>query len=633
MALTATVFHVDLTRGTIETRSVPEEIYRKHPGGSALAAYLLLQQIPRGADPLGPDNVLVMAVSPLTGLAISGQSRMTACARSPLTGAVGDSQCGGFFPAEMRAAGADAIVFTGRAPEPVYLWLHDGRAELRPARHLWGKVTGEVDRLLKEEVGDPKAEVAQIGPAGENLVRFAAIMNMANRANGRTGMGAVMGSKLLKAVVVRGTRPPKPARPEEFRGLVKRLKELQEANPGIAWFGEYGTAGVLAVQDRFGGQPTRNYSEGTFERAKEIDGSTLAKTILKERDTCYACVIKCKRVVEVHEPGLEVDPVYGGPEYETLTFFGSMCGVGDLKLLARASADANRYGMDTISCGATIAWAMEARARGLLDDQGLGLAFGDGQAVLRAIEAIALRRGVGDLLAEGSLRAARRLGPAAVDLTVTVKGQELPAHMPQHKRSLGLIYAVNAFGADHQSSEHDSMLRTKPGSLHRRRLAELGQFGDLDLRDLSDDKVRFAYTTQCFYSALDTLGLCQFVWGPSWQLYGPSETVELVRSATGWDVTLDELMKAGERRLHLLRGFNAREGIGKDADVLPKKLFQPLGGQGPTAGVALTTEEFERARAAYYRLAGCDPDTGYPTRGRLAELGLDWLAEQIPAAR
>ncbi|MBI2017356.1 MAG: aldehyde ferredoxin oxidoreductase C-terminal domain-containing protein, partial [Candidatus Rokubacteria bacterium] len=346
-----------------------------------------------------------------------------------------------------------------------------------------------------------------------------------------------------------------------------------------------------------------------------------------------ACVVKCKRVVEVREPGLEVDPVYGGPEYETLTFFGSMCGVGDLKLLARASADANMYGMDTISAGGTIAWAMEAKARGLLADQGLGLAFGDGRSVLRAIEAIALRRGVGDLLAEGSLRAAKILGPAAVDLTLTVKGQELPAHMPQHKRSLGLIYAVNAFGADHQSSEHDSMLRTKPGSLHRRRLAELGEFGDLDLRDLSDAKVGFAYTTQCFYSALDSLGLCQFVWGPSWQLYGPAETVELVRAGTGWDATMQELLAVGERRIHLMRAFNAREGIGKDQDVLPKKLFQPLGGKGPTAGVALTAEEFEHARATYYRLAGCDPATGYPTRARLAALGLDWVAEKIPSTR
>jgi aldehyde:ferredoxin oxidoreductase len=632
LALTATVYHVDLTRGTVETRTLPEDVYRKYPGGSALAAYLLLQTIPRGADPLGPDNVLVMAVSPLTGLAISGQSRMTACARSPLTGAIGDSQCGGFFPAEMRSAGADAIVFTGRAAEPVYLWLHDGQAVLRPAKHLWGKVTGEVDRLLKDEVGDAKAEIAQIGPAGENLVRFAAIMNMANRANGRTGMGAVMGAKRLKAVVVRGTKPPRPAQPEQFRGLLKRLKDLQEANPGITWFGEYGTAGVLAIQDKMGGQPTLNYSEGTIENARAIDGSTMVKTILKERDTCYACVVKCKRVVEVRDPDVDVDPVYGGPEYETLTFFGTMCGVTDLKLLAKASADANMYGMDTISAGSTIAWAMEARAKGLLDDQGLGLAFGDGRSVLRAVEAIALRRGVGDLLAEGSLRAAQRLGAAAVDLTVTVKGQELPAHMPQHKRSLGLIYAVNAFGADHQSSEHDSMLRTKPGSLHRRRLGELGDFGDLDLRDLSDAKVRFAYTTQCFYSALDTLGLCQFVWGSSWQLYGPSETVEFVRYATGWDATLEEVLKAGERRLHLMRAFNAREGIGKDADVLPRKLFQPLGGKGPTAGVALTTDEFERARESYYRLAGFDTATGYPSRAKLAELGLDWVADSVPAS-
>ncbi|MGH7341500.1 MAG: aldehyde ferredoxin oxidoreductase C-terminal domain-containing protein, partial [Candidatus Rokuibacteriota bacterium] len=357
---------------------------------------------------------------------------------------------------------------------------------------------------------------------------------------------------------------------------------------------------------------------------------TMVKTILKERDTCYACVVKCKRVVEVHEPGLDVDPVYGGPEYETLTFFGTMCGVGDLKLLAKASADANMYGMDTISCGATIAWAMEAKAKGLLDDRGLDLAFGDGASVLRAIEAIALRRGVGDLLAEGSLRAAQTLGPDAVDLTVTVKGQELPAHMPQHKRSLGLIYAINPFGADHQSSEHDSMLRTKPESLHRRRLSTVGEFGTLDLRDLSDDKVRFAWRTQCFYSALDTLGLCQFVWGPSWQLYGPAETVELVRSGTGWDASLEELFTVGERRINLLRAFNAREGIGREADVLPKKLFQPLGGKGPTAGVALTTEEFERARETYYQLAGCEPTTGYPTAAKLDELGLDWLLPQVP---
>jgi aldehyde:ferredoxin oxidoreductase len=205
--------------------------------------------------------------------------------------------------------------------------------------------------------------------------------------------------------------------------------------------------------------------------------------------------------------------------------------------------------------------------------------------------------------------------------------------MPQHKRSLGLIYAVNPFGADHESSEHDSALRAKPGTLHRRRLTEIGITDELPLADLSDAKVRFAYVTQCFYSVLDTLGLCQFVWGPSWQLYGPSETVELVRAATGWDMTMDELVEVGARRIHLLRAFNAREGIGRDADVLPKKLFQPLGGTGPTAGVAVTAEEMERARESYYRLAGCDPATGYPTREKLGTLGLGWLADAIPAGR
>ncbi len=631
MGVTGTIFCVDLTDGRIWTDSLPEETYRKYPGGSALAAYLLLQHIPRGADPLGPENVLVMAVSPVTGLPISGQSRVAMAARSPLTGAIGDSQGGGFFPAEMRRAGADAIVVLGRAPHPVYLWLKDGQAELRPAGHLWGRVTAEVDRLLKREVGDPRAEVAQIGPAGEKLVRFAAVMNMANRANGRTGMGAVMGSKNLKAVVVRGTQTPRPARPERFRELVGRLKALQEANPVMQWFGQYGTAGGLVGQNQRGGQPVRNYREGFFTQAGEIGGERLHDTLLKRRETCHACVIRCKREVEINDPELRVDPAYGGPEYETLSMFGPMCGVSDLRLLCKASETCNKYGLDTMSCGATIAWAIEAKEKGLLDDGGLGLAYGDGHSVVRAIEAIALRQGVGALLAEGSLRAARALGPEAADLTVTVKGQELPAHMPHNKRSLGLIYAVNPFGADHQSSEHDPMLRTRPGMIHRKRLGELGIFDNLATTDLSEGKVRFAYWTQLFYSLMDTLGLCQFVWGASWQLYGPSETVELVQCATGWDTSLWELMKAGERRLNLMRAFNAREGIGREADALPKRIFEPLQGGGPTAGHTIDAAEMERAKEFYYRLAGWDPLTGYPTRAKLAELDLGWLADQCSA--
>lgn len=621
----AAIYVVDLGAGTVKKESLPEATYRKYPGGSLLATYLLWKYCPRGADPLGPDNVLVMATSPLAGLPISGQSRMTAVARSPLTGGIGDSQCGGFFPAEMKAAGADAIVFLGRAPEPVYLWLKDGNAELRPAAHLWGKVTGDVDDALKAELGDARVQVAQVGPAGENLVRFAAIMNMANRANGRNGLGAVMGAKNLKAVAVRGTSMPRPARPEAFRELARRFKELEEAT-GIAAFGKYGTAGVLASQNYKGGLPTNNYNGGSFSGADKISGETLYNEILQGRDTCFGCGIRCKRVVAIDG---QVDPRYGGPEYETLATFGSYCGVSDLTAIARCNELCNKNGMDTISCGATIAWALEAGSKGLLSaPDGLPLAFGAAETVVRLTEMIARREGpLGQLLAEGSARAAASLGEDAVDLTVTVKGQEAPAHMPHVKRSLGLIYAVNPFGADHQSSEHDSALRAKAGTIFRDRLEQLGISDVLDTKDLGARKVRFAYLTQVFYSALDTYNLCQFVFGPSWQLYGPAELVELIHAATGWDVSLWEVMQAGERRLNLLRAFNAREGMGRADDKLPRKFFRALTGGGPTDGAALSADELTRALDLYYEMAGWDRATGNPTAGKLAQLELDWVTQ------
>ena len=286
----------------------------------------------------------------------------------------------------------------------------------------------------------------------------------------------------------------------------------------------------------------------------------------------------------------------------------------------------NKYGMDTISCGATIAWALEAGEKGLIfEDDGLTLQFGNAETMLKLTEAIALRQGkLGNLLAEGSARAAATLGTLAEELTITVKGLEAPAHMPQHKRSMGLIYAVNPFGADHQSSEHDTALRAKAGTIFRNRLEELGIHDVLALTDLSEAKVRFTYLTQLLYSALDTYNLCQFVFGASWQLYGPSEMVELIRAATGWEVTLEEVLKVGERRLNLMRAFNAREGLGREHDTLPKKFFKPLMG-GPTDGVALTQAEMEHAARQYYEMAGWDVESGAPSQEKLAELGIDWV--------
>lgn len=626
-ALRARILDVDLTTGLVAEMTVPEDVYRQYPGGSALAVYLLLREMKPGVDPLSPENVLVFAVSPFTALPVAGVSRVVVAAKSPLTGMVGDSQAGGYFPAFLKAAGWDAIIFRGRSPEPVYLSITAGGPGLRPAGHLWGRVTGEVEPLIRAELGDPRAEVAQVGPAGEKLVRYAAIVNRCTRASGRTGMGAVMGSKNLKAVAVSADPPTKPVHRERFKRLAARAR-LAVTDPVQVRFGKFGTSGSIAPQNKRGGLATRNYTSGIFEGADKIKGSTMYETILKSRETCFACPLRCKRVVEVHEP-YQVDPTYGGPEYETCATFGSYCGIDDLAAIAKANEICNKYGMDTISCGATIAFAMECYERGLIDTsttEGIQLNFGNAAAMVSLVEMIAARKGFGDLLAEGSARAAQVIGKEADELVMAVKGLELPAHMPQVKRSLAVIYAVNPFGADHQSSEHDTALTYPEESEARRRLAKLGITKSLDQVDLSPEKVRFAYYTQVFTSLCDTLCLCQFVWGLSWQMYGPDDMIDLVEAGTGWPTSLWELMKVGERRLNLLRLFNMREGFDRKVDTLPPRVFKALP-DGPSRGLRVEEEDFRRAVELYYGMAGWDPATGNPRREKLLELGLAWVLE------
>ncbi|MBI3963121.1 MAG: aldehyde ferredoxin oxidoreductase family protein [Deinococcus sp.] len=619
------ILRVDLAKGKISVDQPDEKFYRTYFGGSAVGLYYLLKYTKPGVDPLGPDNVLTFALSPVTGAPVSGQSRATVVAKSPLTGGVGDSQAGGFWPAELKFAGFDAIVVQGKAAKPVYLWVHEGQAELRDAGHLWGKVTGDAEAEIKRELGDDKIEVAQIGPAGEKLVRFAAIINMSNRAHGRTGLGAVMGSKNLKAIAVRGTQRPPFAHPKLVGELSKRWAQNIPNVPSIDNLGKYGTAGVVSFQQMTGGLPTANYSSGFFAGYEKITGETMYDTILKERDTCYACAVRCKRVVE--EEQRKVHPHYGGPEYETVATFGSYCSVDDLSAVAKANELCNMYGVDTISAGATVAFAMDCYQHGIITKKQTGgaeLKFGNADAMLQILEMTLKRQGLGDTLAEGSARAAAKLGKGAPDLVVTVKGQELPAHMPQVKRSLGLIYAVNPFGADHESSDHDTGYTEKSDRLGLAKLAELGLTSPRPAHVLDQEKVRFAYRTQLAHSTLDTMDLCSFVYGPSWQLAGPNDMVELARAVTGWDITLDELMQLGERRLNMLRAFNAREGIGREADTLPKKLFKPLKG-GKTDGVVLSKEELEQALDSYFTMAGWNPKTGKPTASKLKELGLDWV--------
>jgi aldehyde:ferredoxin oxidoreductase len=626
------ILHVDLTTGDMTIEEPPETFYRKYMGGSAMAMYYILREVPAGIDPLAPENVLTFFTSVVTGASISGQSRINVNAKSPMSLGIGDSQAGGFFPAEFKFAGYDGVIFRGKSPKPVYLSIIDGEAKLHDAPHLMGKVTGEVDELVRQELGDPKVEIAQIGPAAEIGVRFSGIVNMSNRVNGRTGMGLVMASKNLKAVVVRGKNKPAVANPGALAALNKMGPKLMPENPDMDGLGKLGTASVVMFNNSIGTLPTRNYTEGAFELADPISGEVMAETILKKRDTCYACVVRCKRVVEITEGKYTADPYYGGAEYETIATFGSYCGIGDLAVVSQAHQVCDMYGVDTISCGATIAFAMECFEKGIIgleDTGGIELRFGNSDAMLEVLQQVVTKTGaLGPILAEGSARAAKVWGPAAEECLITCKNEEAPAHMPQAKRSLALIYAVNNFGADHQSSEHDPYYEEGIGGFNLDRLMEIDLKEPPPFRSLGPEKVRFAAYTQIFYSMMDSLELCQFVYGPTWTLYGPKETVDMIQAVTGWKVSMFELMKVGERRINMMRAFNVREGFGRKDDQLPVKFFKPLAGEGPTAGVALDRVEFNNALDLYYQMMGWT-ENGIPAAEKYAELGIEWVNQYL----
>ena len=618
------ILHINLTTEELEVEEPDETFYRKYLGGSGMGAYYLLRHTPPGADPLGPENTLSLMVGPITGAPISGQSRVAATAKSPLGGLADESTAGGFWPAELKFAGFDGLVIRGQAERPLYLWVHDGEAELRDAAHLWGKHTADVEDVLRSELEDRRIQILQCGPAAEKGVRFSALINNANRANGRGGMGLVMASKNLKAVAVRGGSRPELADPEGMRALAKwGVEHIKQS--GVAGMNLFGTPGIVCSQSEVGGLPTRNWSSGVFEGAEAIDGRRMAETIRKERDTCFGCAVRCKQVVEVTDGPFQVDSRYGGPEYETLATMGSYCGVSDLAAIARANQLCNMYGMDTISCGATIAWAMDCFEQGVFtleDTAGLDLSFGNAEALVQMVERIGKREDYfARVLGEGSTRAAQML-ERGQDMVAAVKERELPAHMPQVKRGIALLYAVNPGGADHTAYEHDPSYASYPD-----RMAQLGLLNPQPPQVLNAEKVRYVRYTQQLVRSIDSACLCKFVFGASFQLYGPSQIVEAIGAATGWDVSLWELMKVGERQLNLLRAFNAREGIGAEADTMPSKLSVPLQG-GASDGAAVAAEEIEAAKKLYYQMAGWDED-GRPTRAKLDDLGLGWVADEL----
>lgn len=611
------ILRVDLSSGRIATEEFPENFYRQYFGGEGFTGYFLLKELSPGVDPLGPGNKLIFAAGPLTGVPVGGCGRHSVGGKSPLTGAFGEAEAGGYWGTELKMAGFDAIIIEGKAEKPVYLFIRDGEAQLRDARHLWGKKALECQDAIREELGDSLIKVALIGPAGENLVRFANIMNDLDAAAGRTGMGAVMGSKNLKAVACRGHQRVSLADPPAVKDIARWIRD----NTPITLKGmrDFGTSRLVPTLNSSGGLPTRNFQLGSIEGADKISGQAMKDTILVNRRACFACPVQCKREVKVDEPYV-VDPRYGGPEYETIAALGSNCDITDLKVIAKGGELANAYGLDSISCGVAISFAMECFENGLLtstDTGGIDLRFGNKSAMLQMVEQIALRRGLGDLLAEGVARAAKKIGSGAEEFAFHIKGQELPMHEPRWKQGMGVGFSMSPTGADHCHNIHDSAYTEMTPSLEM--LNAVGILEPMPLNDLSPAKIRlFKYYSE-FIHLLNCSVCCYFVMALG--LVGFDRITQLVRSVTGWDTTFFELLKIGERAANLARVFNLREGFTAQDDNMPQRFFTPHG-SGPLK-IALDPEAFQQAKETYYDMTGWP--NGVPSAGKLGELGIEWV--------
>lgn len=624
----AKVIRIDLTTSEIEIETLSEDFYRLYPGGKALAGYILLNELPPHTDPFSPDNVLVIANGLLTGAPVSTATRYVVSARSPLTNGYGESEAGGFWGPELKMAGFEALVIKGRAVEPVYLWIHDGEVEIRPAKHLWGQLTAEVQKDIRAELGDDKIRVLQIGIAGENRVRFAGITNDLRHFNGRNGMGAVMGSKNLRAIAVRGNQRYQSFAydADALMALGRKLAKAVRENP-LSWdLQDKGTPGIVEPLNNAGILPTRNFRQGAFEQVDEVKWEAYEKNLLTARRSCYACAVRCKREVAVEGKV----SVYGGPEYETVGAFGPNCGISDLQAIARANELCNAYMLDSISTGATIAFAMECFEHGLISLEatgGIDLRFGNAEAMLQMIELIARRQGFGDLLAEGSRRAAEKIGGEALFFAMQVKGQELAMHEPRGKYNVGMGYAISEIGADHLVVAHDPAL-SNPDSITFKSARGLGIEKALPPRSLGEDKMLHFFILERWISLEKVIGYCFF--GPAPRSYIlPEEVLASIHAASGWDLSMEDALRIGERATNMARIFNLREGFTRKDDTLPERLFQALE-NGALKGNAIPRDEFEQSLTILYGLKGWHPESGVPSRERLEALDLGWAAELLP---
>ncbi|MGC9361059.1 MAG: aldehyde ferredoxin oxidoreductase family protein [Anaerolineae bacterium] len=614
------ILWVHLAEGRIWTEEPDEAFYRRYLGGAGFVAYYLLKEVPKGADPLGPENVLVFAGGAITGLPIAGSGRSAVGCKSPLTGGWGESDSGGYFGAELKRAGYDAVVVKGCAESPVWLDITPDGATLRPADHLWGLDTRDTQEAIQEATGDRHTRLAVIGTAGERLVHYACVIHDLRHAAGRTGVGAVMGSKKLKAVAVRGGSNVAPADPDALKALARWMREHWRDDAESLH--DTGTDGGLMDLNDVGALPTRNFQDGAFEGAEKITGATMRDTILTGREGCFGCPIRCKRVVEIHDDDYDVDPIYGGPEYETVGSMGSNCGIDDLRAIAKAHEICNAQGLDAISAGMCVSFAMECYENGLLTDEdtgGLELRFGNAEVMVRCVELIAAREGIGELLAEGPRAAAAKIGPEALPFVIDVKGQPFPMHECRTRHGQALGYAVSPTGADHMHNYWDEGQEKDPlGD----KLLELGVYQQAGRTEMTTAKV-WAYTATTNWQWVhNMLGHCMFV---PWTR---RQMVDLVRAITGWETNLHELLMAGERCVTMARAFNLREGFTRTDDRLPlrtRELFKTERlNERP-----VDPEELDEAITLFYGMMGWDAETGTPLPATLHRLDIAWVAEAV----
>lgn len=617
---------VNLSENKFVVETPDEEFYRKYLGGAAIGAYYLLRDMDPKADPFSEENIIVFSASVITGVPVSGLSRYAVVTKSPLTNTISSSEAGGFWGPELKFAGFDAVVIKGKAAKPVYIWINDGTVEIRDAAHLWGLETGDAEHQIREENADQRIRVATIGPAGENLVRFACMTTDLRHFNGRGGMGAVMGSKNLKAVAVRGKEKIPVKDSEKIREITRKMVEGWKDHGSASYLHNVGSSAFVSDQNISGQLPTKNWHTGVFDEGENISGNNIQQLpMFAGSSSCFACTIRCKKDVKAETP-VKLDGRYGGPEYESLAALGSYTMIGDVYEVVKANELCNRYGLDTVSAGATVAFLMECYENGLLSEFDTGkmdLSFGSKGILCDLIHKIAYREGIGNLLAEGSKIASDHIGKGSDKYAVQCKGMELPAHDPRVKQGYALNYATHYSGANHMTLIGDTAADLGTSESGMKILRLLGIDKRVGLSILDNDKTRFVYYGQIAASVLDCLSVCMYCFTP--HFYTFNELVEIINAITGWDTSLWELMKVGERTIEMCRLFNISAGMKNSDDRLPERMFEPIE-SGPYKGFKVDKDDFKNSVDLLHKMFGWDPITGLPDHGRLLELDIESLS-------